>query len=121
MQQRITMPEIFKQEWLKNLPADLMDEKTMNNQYEKPNQPMQSIDTIMQIISEATILPIGLYNFDMMDDDMEDLDSDDPNLDIDNSGEVIYVVWLHFLIGVAENESPQVQQNFLIIWVCNIS
>ncbi|KAH7848171.1 hypothetical protein Vadar_034598 [Vaccinium darrowii] len=91
--QRITMPEIFKHEWfLKNLPADLMDEKTMSNQYEEPDQPMQSIDTIMQIISEATIPPVGLYNFDMMDDDMEDLDSDDPDLDIDSSGEVIYAI-----------------------------
>lgn len=87
------MPEIFKHEWfLKNLPADLMDEKTMSNQYEEPDQPMQSIDTIMQIISEATIPPVGLYNFDMMDDDMEDLDSDDPDLDIDSSGEVIYAI-----------------------------
>ncbi|XP_058186679.1 serine/threonine-protein kinase SRK2I-like [Rhododendron vialii] len=91
--QRITIPEIFKHEWfLKNLPADLMDEKTMSNQYVEPDQPMQSIDTIMQIISEATIPPVGLYNLDMMDDDMEDLDSDDPDLDIDSSGEIIYAV-----------------------------
>ncbi|KAG5540724.1 hypothetical protein RHGRI_020831 [Rhododendron griersonianum] len=41
-----------------------MDEKTMSNQYEEPDQPMHSIDTIMQIISEATILPVGLYNLD---------------------------------------------------------
>lgn len=103
MQQRITIPEIFKHEWfLKNLPADFMDEKTMSNQYEEPNQPMHSIDTIMQIISEATIPPVGLYNLDMIDDDMEDLDSDDPDLDIDSSGEIIYAVWLHFLIGVSE-------------------
>lgn len=93
MQQRITIPEIFKHEWfLKNLPADFMDEKTMSNQYEEPDQPMHSIDTIMQIISEATIPPVGLYNLDMIDDDMEDLDSDDPDLDIDSSGEIIYAV-----------------------------
>ncbi|KAF5961228.1 hypothetical protein HYC85_002437 [Camellia sinensis] len=90
---RITIPEIRNHEWfLKNLPADLMDEKTMSNQYEEPDQPMQSIDAIMQIISEATILPVGLYDLDLdMDDDMEDLDSD-PDLDIDSSGEVIYAV-----------------------------
>ncbi|KAG5528955.1 hypothetical protein RHGRI_029572 [Rhododendron griersonianum] len=93
MQQRITIPEIFKHEWfLKNLPADFMDEKTTSNQYEEPDQPMHSIDTIMQIISEATIPPVGLYNLDMIDDDMEDLDSDDPDLDIDSSGEIIYAV-----------------------------
>ncbi|THG03265.1 hypothetical protein TEA_028362 [Camellia sinensis var. sinensis] len=93
MQQRITIPEIRNHEWfLKNLPADLMDEKTMSNQYEEPDQPMQSIDAIMQIISEATIPPVGLYDLDLdMDDDMEDLDSD-PDLDIDSSGEVIYAV-----------------------------
>ncbi|GMP28105.1 hypothetical protein CsSME_00003785 [Camellia sinensis var. sinensis] len=69
-----------------------MDEKTMSNQYEEPDQPMQSIDAIMQIISEATMLPVGLYDLDLnMDDDMEDLDSD-PDLDIDSSGEVIYAV-----------------------------
>ncbi|XP_028092780.1 serine/threonine-protein kinase SRK2E-like isoform X4 [Camellia sinensis] len=90
---RITIPEIRNHEWfLKNLPADLMDEKTMSNQYEEPDQPMQSIDAIMQIISEATIPPVGLYDLDLdMDDDMEDLDSD-PDLDIDSSGEVIYAV-----------------------------
>ncbi|CAL5324697.1 hypothetical protein CsSME_00003777 [Camellia sinensis var. sinensis] len=90
---RITIPEIRNNEWfLKNLPADLMDEKTMSNQYEEPDQPMQSIDAIMQIISEATIPPVGLYDLDLdMDDDMEDLDSD-PDLDIDSSGEVIYAV-----------------------------
>ncbi|KAL7231855.1 hypothetical protein ACSBR2_009976 [Camellia fascicularis] len=90
---RITIPEIRNHEWfLKNLPADLMDEKTTSNQYEEPDQPMQSIDAIMQIISEATIPPVGLYDLDLdMDDDMEDLDSD-PDLDIDSSGEVIYAV-----------------------------
>ncbi|PSR87998.1 Serine/threonine-protein kinase [Actinidia chinensis var. chinensis] len=91
--QRITIPEIRNLEWfLKNLPADLMDEKAMSNQYEEPDQPMQSLDVIMQIISEATIPPVGLYNLDM-DDDMDDVDSDDPDLDVDSSGEIIYAVW----------------------------
>lgn len=62
-----------------------------SNQFQEPEQPMQSLETIMQIISEATIPPAGLYNLDMMDDDMDDLDSD-PDLDIDSSGEVIYAM-----------------------------
>ncbi|KAK6128954.1 hypothetical protein DH2020_037297 [Rehmannia glutinosa] len=89
--QRITMPEIRNHVWfLKNLPADLMDERTMGNQFEEPDQPMQSLEVIMQIISEATIPPVGLYNLDLMDDDMDDLDSD-PDLDVDSSGEVSIV------------------------------
>ncbi|KAD4888095.1 hypothetical protein R6Q59_034805 [Mikania micrantha] len=93
--QRITMAEIKKHEWfLKNLPANLMDEdKTMNNhQFEEPDQPMQSVDAIMQIISEATIPPAGLYDLDMMDDDLDDFDSDPDELDIDSSGEIIYAI-----------------------------
>ncbi|KAL1558909.1 Serine/threonine-protein kinase sapk10 [Salvia divinorum] len=90
--QRITIPEIKNHVWfLKNLPADLMDDTTMGDQFEEPEQPMQSLETIMQIISEATIPPAGLYNLDMMDDDLEDLDSD-PDLDLDSSGEVIYAM-----------------------------
>lgn len=86
------MPEIRNHVWfLKNLPADLMDERTTGNQFEEPDMPMQSLETIMQIISEATIPPAGLYTLDMMDDDMEDLDSD-PDLDVDSSGEVIYAM-----------------------------
>ncbi|KAG6424050.1 hypothetical protein SASPL_114461 [Salvia splendens] len=88
--QRISMLEIRNHPWfLKNLPADLMDETT---QFQELDQPMQSLETIMQIISEATIHPVGSYNLDMMDDDdMDDLDSD-PDLDIDSSGEVIYAM-----------------------------
>ncbi|KAL0343637.1 UNVERIFIED_CONTAM: Serine/threonine-protein kinase SAPK10 [Sesamum angustifolium] len=92
---RITIPEIRNHVWfLKNLPADLMDERTMGNQFEEPDQPMQSLEVIMQIISEATIPPAGLYNLDLMDDDMEDLDSD-PDLDVDSSGE--------FEVSIAQN------------------
>ncbi|KAL3592091.1 hypothetical protein D5086_010731 [Populus alba] len=51
---RITIPEIRNHEWfLKNLPADLMDEKTMGSQFEEPDQPMQSVDAIMQIVSRV--------------------------------------------------------------------
>ncbi|CAK9156268.1 unnamed protein product [Ilex paraguariensis] len=39
--------------------ADLMDEGTTNNQFEEPDQPLQSIDEIMQIIAEATIPGAG--------------------------------------------------------------
>ncbi|KAI3669862.1 hypothetical protein L6452_41314 [Arctium lappa] len=92
--QRITMAEIKQHDWfLKNLPANLMDEdKMMNNQFEEPDQPMQNVDNIMQIISEATIPPVGLYDLDMMDDDLDDFDSDPDELDIDSSGEVIYAI-----------------------------
>ncbi|KAF5766257.1 putative protein kinase CAMK-OST1L family [Helianthus annuus] len=93
--QRITMDEIKRHDWfLKNHPANLMDEdKTMSNQFEEPDQPMQSVDTIMQIISEATIPPAGLYDLDMMDDDdLDDFDSDPDELDIDSSGEIIYAM-----------------------------
>ncbi|RZC45217.1 hypothetical protein C5167_038166 [Papaver somniferum] len=96
---RITMPEIQNHEWfLKNLPADLMNENTMNSHFEEPDQPMQSIDEIMQIIAEATIPAAGTRSLDPyftgsldMDDDMEDLDTD-PELDIDSSGEIVYAM-----------------------------
>ncbi|GFQ03303.1 hypothetical protein PHJA_002474100 [Phtheirospermum japonicum] len=55
---------------------------------------MQSLEVIMQIISEATIPPAGVYNLDMM----EDLDSD-PNLDVDSSGEVIYATCSRVLVS----------------------
>ena len=96
MQQRITIPEIRNHEWfLKNLPADLMDEKTMGSQFEEPDQPMQSTDAIMQIVSEATV-PAPGFNRSMMDnldmdDDMDDLDSES-ELDIDSSGEIVYAL-----------------------------
>ncbi|KAJ8453163.1 hypothetical protein Cgig2_008047 [Carnegiea gigantea] len=93
---RITMPEIKRHDWfLKNLPADLMDEN-MSNQFEEPEQPMQSIDAIMQIISEATIPAAGSLNqfisgtFDDMDEYMDDLT--DSEIDIDSSGEIVYAM-----------------------------
>ncbi|CAL9767072.1 unnamed protein product [Musa acuminata subsp. burmannicoides] len=99
---RITIPEIRNHEWfLRNLPADLMDDNRTSNQYEEPDQPMQSIDEIMQILAEATIPAAGTpglnqYLTDGLDidddyDDMEDLDSD-PDLDVDSSGEMIYAM-----------------------------
>ncbi|KAJ8764393.1 hypothetical protein K2173_006133 [Erythroxylum novogranatense] len=96
---RISIPEIKNHEWfLKNLPADLMDEMTMGNQFEEPDQPIQSLDEIMQIISEATIPSAGAFGINHymmdtldMDDDMEDLDSES-ELDIDSSGEVVYAL-----------------------------
>ncbi|XP_072951602.1 serine/threonine-protein kinase SAPK10-like isoform X1 [Typha angustifolia] len=96
---RITIPEIRNHEWfLKDLPAGLMDDDMMSNQYEEPDQPMQSIDEIMQIITEATIPAAGTHgnqffndSLDIDDDDMEDLDSD-PELDVDSSGEIVYAM-----------------------------
>ncbi|CAO2815154.1 unnamed protein product [Amaranthus hypochondriacus] len=99
-EKRITIPEIRKHEWfLKNLPADLMDENAPNSQYEEPDQPMQSIDEIMQIISEATIPAAGSQSLNKyltgsldIDDDMEEDLESDPELDLDSSGEIVYAV-----------------------------
>ncbi|XP_034690119.1 serine/threonine-protein kinase SRK2I isoform X1 [Vitis riparia] len=95
---RITIPEIKNHEWfLKNLPADLMDEKTIGNQFEEPDQPMQSHDEIMAIISEATVPAPGVNGLNSymtdgldMDDDM-DLENDS-DIDVDSSGEVVYAM-----------------------------
>lgn len=97
--QRITIPEIRNHEWfLKNLPADLMDDR-VNNQFEEPDQPMQSIDEIMQIITEATIPAAGANSLNQyltgsldVDDDMEEDVESDPDLDLDSSGEIIYAM-----------------------------
>ena len=100
LRQRISIPEIKNHEWfLKNLPSDLMDNNMENNQFEEPEQPMQSDSEIMQIITEATIPPAGTNNLNQyltgsldIDDDMdEDLESD-PDLDIDSSGEIVYAM-----------------------------
>ncbi|CAL2273541.1 unnamed protein product [Prunus armeniaca] len=96
---RITIPEIKNHPWfLKNLPADLMDEMTIGSHFEEPDQPMQSPDAIMQIIAEATIpaagtLGLSSYMTDSldMDDDMDDLDSES-ELDVDSSGEIVYAI-----------------------------
>lgn len=96
---RITIPEIRNHPWfLKNLPADLMDDSTMSNQYEEPEQPMQSMDEIMQILAEATIPAAGSHGINQflndgldLDDDMEDLDSD-ADLDLESSGEIVYAM-----------------------------
>ncbi|CAL5197675.1 unnamed protein product [Lathyrus oleraceus] len=98
--ERITMPEIWKHKWfLTNLPMDLMDEKIMGNQFEEPEQPMQSIDTIMQIISEATIPAAGTCSLDQfmadnidMDDEFDELEYES-ELDIDSSGEIVYAIY----------------------------
>ncbi|KAI4367631.1 hypothetical protein MLD38_023344 [Melastoma candidum] len=97
---RITIPEIRNHEWfLKNLPADLMDDSTTSTQYQEPDQPMQSTEEIMRIISEATIPPATANNLNQylnggldIDDDMEEDLETDPDLDIDSSGEVIYAM-----------------------------
>ncbi|KAG5063026.1 hypothetical protein JHK85_004209 [Glycine max] len=93
---RISIPEIRNHEWfLKNLQSDLMDGNTNNNQFEEPDQPMQSIEEIMQIIKEATIPAAGSQslNHDLtgsldIDDDMDS----DPDLDLDSSGEIVYAM-----------------------------
>nr|CAB3466330.1 unnamed protein product [Digitaria exilis] len=95
--QRITMPQIKNHPWfLKNLPIDIMDDGTMS--YEEPDQPIQSMNEIMQILAEATIPAAGsrgraqlLSDGLDMDDDMEDLESD-LDLDIESSGELVYAM-----------------------------
>ncbi|KAL6494745.1 Serine/threonine-protein kinase srk2e [Orobanche gracilis] len=98
---RITIPEIRNHDWfLKNLPTDLTDDSMSNNQFEEPEQPMQSDDEIMQIITEATIPPAGTNSLnhkyltgslDIVDDMDEDVESD-PDLNIDSSGEIVYAM-----------------------------
>ncbi|KAI4997916.1 hypothetical protein ZWY2020_053258 [Hordeum vulgare] len=95
---RITIPEIRNHPWfLKNLPADLVDDSTMSSQYEEPEQPMQTMDEIMQILAEATIPAAGsrinqfLNDGLDLDDDMDDLDSD-ADLDVESSGEIVYAM-----------------------------
>ncbi|KOM46217.1 hypothetical protein LR48_Vigan06g152300 [Vigna angularis] len=99
--QRITIPDIRSHEWfLTNLPADLMVDSTMSNQFEEPHQPMQSVEEIMQIIREATIpgaktQSLNQYltgSLDMDDDDMDEDPETDSDLDIDSSGEIVYAM-----------------------------
>ncbi|KAL8116209.1 serine/threonine-protein kinase SRK2E [Apium graveolens] len=96
---RISMDEIKNHDWfLKNLPADLIDENKLN-QYNEPEQPMQSVDEIMQIIAEATLPANGGNNLNQyltgsldIDDDMEEDLESDPDLDLDSSGEIVYAM-----------------------------
>jgi serine/threonine-protein kinase SRK2 len=93
------MPEIKSHPWfVKNLPADIMDDATTSSQYEEPDQPMQNMNEIMQILAEATIPAAGTRRMNQFladsldfDDDMEDLDSD-LDIDIDSSGEIVYAM-----------------------------
>lgn len=91
------MAEIKSHPWfLKNLPTDVMDERSMGDDFQEPDGPMQSVETIMQILAEATIPAVGAQGRDFpmndrLDDDMDELDSES-ELDIDSSGEVIYAV-----------------------------
>lgn len=69
------------------------------SQFDEADQPMQSIDEIMQIISEATIPAAGAHSLNQyltgsldIDDDMEEDLETDPDLDIDSSGEVVYAM-----------------------------
>jgi serine/threonine-protein kinase SRK2 len=94
--QRITIPEIRNHTWfLKNLPADLMDGDSMSNQYEEPDEPIQTMDQIMQILTEATIPPACSRSINVLADGLEmgmdDLESDS-DLDVDSSGEIVYAM-----------------------------
>lgn len=87
---RINIQEIKNHEWfLKNLPTDLVDLADRSYGFEDPNHPTQSIEEIMQIISEAREPEAstgGNYFGDVMDD--MDVENDlDP--DYDSSGEFV--------------------------------
>nr|ATG86228.1 sucrose non-fermenting 1-related protein kinase 2.9 [Saccharum hybrid cultivar GT21] len=114
---RITMPEIKSHPWfVKNLPADLVGDGTVN--YEEPDQPMQNMNDIMQILAEATVPADGAHgttqllcdDLDDFDDDM-DLDSDlDLDLDLESSGEIVYAhVIMPMIAGpdLLENQSDR--------------
>jgi serine/threonine-protein kinase SRK2 len=94
---RITIPQIKSHPWfLKNLPIDIMDDDGSVS-YEEPDQPMQNMNDIMQILAEATIPPAGTRTAAQLlsdgldvEENMEDLDSDeDLDMDIESSGEVV--------------------------------
>lgn len=97
---RITIPEIRQHDWfLRNLPGDLMEENMPSNQFEEADQATQSIDEIMQIISEATIPAAGSQSLNQyltgdldLDDDMEDDLESDPELEMDSSGEIVFAM-----------------------------
>lgn len=90
------MAEIKSHPWfVRNLPSDLMGDGTMS--YEEPDQPMQNMNDIMQILAEATIpahSTRGTTKF--MSDDLDaddDMDQDtDLDLDIESSGEIVYAM-----------------------------
>lgn len=92
------MPEITTHEWfLRNLPADLMNENAMNQTVD--DRPIQSDDEIMQILAEATIPAAGsttlsqYWNGSMGMDMSEDEDDfSDAELDFESSGEIIYAM-----------------------------
>lgn len=95
----------------------------MNNQFEEPDQPMQSIDEIMQIIAEATIPAAGTHSLNHylagsldIDDDMEEDLETDPDLDIDSSGEIVYAMWLLQNLWAGRNyDGPYVEWSFICL------
>lgn len=69
----------------------------MGKQFVESDQPMQSIDTIMQIISEATVPAAGTYSLDQfLTDDIIDDDTDESDSDfeqyVDSSGEIVFAM-----------------------------
>ncbi|KAL6838380.1 hypothetical protein ACP4OV_031786 [Aristida adscensionis] len=93
---RITIPEIRNHSWfMKNLPADLMDDNSMSNQYQEPGQPMQTMDQIMQVLTEATIPPACDRSINNALDDGMDIDNLESDSDLeldDSSGEIVYAM-----------------------------
>jgi len=78
-----------------------MDGATVSDQYEEPDQPMQNMNEIMQILAEATIPPQDGGGINQLLSDSLDLDEDyydvedlgsDLDLDADSSGEVVHAM-----------------------------
>ncbi|CAN1307287.1 Serine/threonine-protein kinase SRK2E [Linum perenne] len=95
-EKRITVPEIRNHGWfLKNLPADLMSDEGCSSSEE---QPLQSVEEIMQIIAEAAMLEAGtlrsmnqglMGSLDVDDDEFLETDSD---IEVDSSGDIVYAM-----------------------------
>jgi len=116
--QRITIPQIKSHPWfLKNLPIDIMDDDTVS--YEEPDQPMQNMNGIMQILAEATIPPAGTRTAAQLlsdgldvEENMEDLDSDeDLDMDIESSGEVVGCPVTMSMLGWKPYLQPSINQS----------
>ncbi|XP_011649203.1 serine/threonine-protein kinase SRK2E isoform X2 [Cucumis sativus] len=105
---RISILEIRKQEWFsKNLPTELVEDemtnRNINNMVEEEaiDEPSQSIEEIMQIIEEASVMearflqsPNGQYLTGCLDieEDMEEDLETDAELDLESSGEIVYAL-----------------------------
>jgi len=114
--QRITMPEIKSHPWfVKNLPADLVGDGTVS--YEEPDQPMQNMNDIMQILAEATVPADGARGTTkLLCDDLDDFDDDmDLDSDLDLDIESVCHVIMPMIAGRPHCKS--VCRELLMLWL----